>query len=539
MAVDQVSTRARAAVAALVAATVAMLVAVPVAAEPQDSTQYVKYYTVASSYQGAPETLTEISERFLGSAKRSVEIYNLNAGRTQADHGKLSDPAKLHAGWQLVLPWDAVGSGVRYGLLPAGASAPPTTTAKPGTSHTGSDKAPGGPASVPSSAPPKPTNLGGKCASAASSGDPSNWAALRLAPDQAWSRSRGKDQLVAIVDSGADGSLPQLGRHVALGADLVSGTGRGNTDCLGTGTSMTSLVVAQADKGGNLSGLAPDATVLPVRIVTTSPKARPVDEAAGIEVAVSSGATVIALGSYVDVTDTSVAKAIAAAVAHDIVVVTAAPGTSAPAYPAGTSGSAVLRVGGVGVDGQLADTYRSGAVDVVAPGLNVATLGVTGTGTLASSGTSFAVAYAAAEAALVRAAYPGLSAAQVGHRVAVTADKMSKRATDDKYGHGMIDPAASVTRNLPEERSPAADAGDQSLSAGTLPAAGRTSALVIVGLIGLVAAALLVLRIRRLVRPRASRTDDDPAPEQDATAEKPAAEEAVVPSGGAGQPTER
>src|SRR5262249_28575523 len=141
-------------------------------------------------------------------------------------------------------------------------------------------------------------------------------------------RSQGKGQLVAVVDSGADGSLPQLAGHVTIGSDVVSGSGRGDTDCLGSGTAMTGIVVAQTTQGGTLSGVAPGAAVLPVRIVITTRKAGAADEAAGIQVAVSAGAGVIALGSYVDVDDPAVAQAIAAAIRRDIVVVMCAPDAS-------------------------------------------------------------------------------------------------------------------------------------------------------------------------------------------------------------------
>ncbi|MEK8104328.1 hypothetical protein NKG94_02680 [Micromonospora sp. M12] len=88
-----------------------------------DPQAYVKYYVVAAEYQGQPENLTEVAIRFLGSGDRSAEIYNLNAGRVQADGAGLTDPARLNRGWHLVLPWDAAGR-VRYGQLPAARSRP-------------------------------------------------------------------------------------------------------------------------------------------------------------------------------------------------------------------------------------------------------------------------------------------------------------------------------------------------------------------------------------------------------------------------------
>jgi hypothetical protein len=60
---------------------------------------FQKYYKVAASYQGGPENLAEIADRFLGGSGRSPEIFDLNAGRRQPDGGALTDPNKLHAGW--------------------------------------------------------------------------------------------------------------------------------------------------------------------------------------------------------------------------------------------------------------------------------------------------------------------------------------------------------------------------------------------------------------------------------------------------------
>ncbi|MFI0793774.1 S8 family serine peptidase [Micromonospora rubida] len=511
-----------AAVAGLVAVVAGLLLAgLPAGAVPSDSAEYVKYYTVTSSYQGAPETLGGISQRFLGTTDRSVEIFSLNVGRTQLNGDKLSDPKILRPGWQLVLPWDAVGTGVQYGLLPQKNSKPAPSGSAPAPAAPGQStptRAPtntrtpraGNPAVVPSAAP-KPTYKSGQCAAATTSNSPSNWAALRLAPDQAWAHSRGKDQLVAIVDSGADGSLAQLAGRVALGADIVSGSGRGNTDCLGSGTGMAGIIVAKPTQGSALSGIAPDATVMPVRIVTTKAEARASDQAAGIEVATSAGATVIALGSYVNTSDAAVAKAVATAVSRNIVVVFGAPTTTTPTSPdMVTGGDGVLRVGGVGVGGQPAASYRPSMVDVVAPGLNVTTLGVTGTGVLASNGTPYAVAFVAAEVALVRAAYPGLDAAQVTHRVKVTADKMSDAVPDKRYGYGTINPAAAVTRELAEEHHAVAPAARRSFDDG--PTSGnRTMALIIVGVVGLVAAGLLAFRVRRLVHPDQDGTADGSA----------------------------
>ena len=490
-----------------------------------DSPDFVMWYAVQSSYQGQPETLSEIATRFLGTATRSTDIFNLNVGRQQPDGAALQNPDDLHAGWLLVLPWDAVGTGVMYGRLPTTAPAQSTpVNATPRAGATGANGSGVAKTAVPSVRPSNavPGGSGGHCLTAVASSSKSDWAVLRLAPGQAWSQTRGKDQVVAVIDSGVDGSLPQLTGHVAVGADIVTGSGRGDSDCMGTGTAMAGIIAAQPNQAGGTAGIAPDALILPIRIATTSPSARPSDAASAVQVAVSAGATVLALGSYVNVDDPAVASAIARAVEHNVVVVRAGPtGTSAPPSgprtagpPAGDgasprAGSGVLSVGAVGVDGRLVADYQRGSVNVVAPGANVLTLGITGTGTIVNSGTQYAVAFVAGEVALVRAAYPNLTAAQVVRRVELTSDPQGDATPDNAYGWGLINPAAAVTRVLNEGPSPTPRTGDAARGFSSSP--GRTIAIVIVPLVVLAAGALLIIRIRHAIRSSAG--ERDPAPD--------------------------
>ncbi len=240
--------------------------------------------------------------------------------------------------------------------------------------------------------------------------------------------------------------------------------------------------------------------MLPIRVVTTSPKAPPADQISAIEVAVSAGATVLALGSYIDPDDPNVAKAIADAVDHNAVVVFAAPTGTGSSTDDGKPG--VLRVGGIGVDNTPAAQYRPGAVDVVAPGMDISSLGIMGTGVSASTGTHVAVAYVAGEVALVRAAHPDLTPAQVTHRVELTADKQTQSVPDSTYGWGIINPAGAVNAVIAaEDTAGAATAEPPAASeAGHSPSSGRIVAVVLVVLVGLVAATGVALRIRNLVR---------------------------------------
>jgi hypothetical protein len=474
-----------------------------VAADP------VKFYEVTASYAGKPENLSEIAVRFLGGSSRAGDIFALNVDRPQPGGGYLSNPGPLqalHPGWYLQLPWDAVGVGVRYGDIPTTGPAPKPTPSR---------SAPGQVAATTTAGPIGGEPAASGCAAAPTSSRSSNWAALRMAPEQAWALTRGQGVIVAVIDSGVDASLPELSGRVAVGSDVVTGSGRGNTDCLGSGTAMASIIVGQPDQTSTLSGIAPQSTVLPVRVAITRPVAAVADQASAVEVAVAAGASVVALGSYVDSGDPTVASAVSDAVRHNVVVVAGAP--TDPRTGPSPPGAGVLRVGGVGVDNTTVVAYRPGDVDVVAPGVDITILGISGTGEQSGSGTPLAVAFAAGEAALVRSAHPGLTASQVVHRIEATADRLGPSAPDARYGWGLINPSAAVTAVLSEE-TPHSTAGPSpirpvpsTLAPGGGPSsAGRTVAIVVVVMIGLAAAGAFAFRLRHVVRAhRGARTGED------------------------------
>jgi membrane-anchored mycosin MYCP len=434
--------------------TAVMLVSSPMAARADD---YVKFYRVTASYQGAPETLTEIAARFLGGDARASEIFNLNSGRAQADGQTLADPNRLNPGWVLVMPWDAVGVDIQYGV--PGGSGPAT----------GAPTAPGRtPAPPPTHSSPVPVKPGGaRSAVAGGCARPTTPVTMSklVKPGAAWPMSRGRGQLVAVVDSGSlAGSVPDL----AVGVDVTGGHDGGDVDCLGTGTAMARIVAGR-------DGMAPDASVLPIRIAATKPAAAVADQVKAFRLAVIAGATVIAVGDYVDPDDAQVSAAIGEALAKNIVVVD-------------RSGAAAARPGLLRVaEVAGARSAPPANADVTAPGVDEHN-----PAGRPRRGAHDAVAYSAGEAALVRSAFPELTAAQVAHRVAATAS--SKR---------FIDPEAAVTRILPEEEVSRPLESNQSLGR---PWSAQGWLLGTAVLAMLVFASLFGLHLRRLA------DDDRPAP---------------------------
>ncbi|MDG4765998.1 S8 family serine peptidase [Solwaraspora sp. WMMD406] len=503
------------------------------APEPGPSGSYQLYYVVAASHEGRPENLWLIASRLLGDADRATEIFDLNAGRPQPTGGALVDPSVLRPGWELLLPWDAVGDGVRYGhLSPVGP--PSTPTPRPSGDPSGGQPTPRPPAADPNAGQPgagSPPRSPGAGSSPSASPGPSaslsptpsvaaaptrpagggvasgalpwstsgcqaslaDWGQPWPALDEAWSRSRGSGVTVAVVDSGVDATLPELTGRVTAGADIVTGAGRAGTDCLGTGTAIAGIVAADASAGAR-SGVAPEASVLPIRLVDTTPQARLVDQVTAIEVALSTGARVLVLGNYLDLSDPQVNQAIAASAEHDVVVVVPARLDAAAESVPGPPGS-VLRVGAVDEQGRPVAEYPVGEVDVVAASV---------TGADPAAATMYATAYVAGVAALIRAADPDLSAEQVVQQVSETSRLSSTAGRDDVLGWGSVDPVAAVSTVSGASAGREASEGDRDGDSAGWPLAVASVVLVILG-------ALFWARRKLAADASADATADEPA----------------------------
>lgn len=295
------------------------------------------------------------------------------------------------------------------------------------------------------------------------------WAQQLLDPERAWPYSRGAGVLVAVVDSGVDTDNPQLSRpgKVLPGRDFYQpGGGPATFDCASHGTEVASIIAADPVPGIGFHGIAPDALILPVRVTELEVSDQgallqidPQAVANGIRYAVDQGARVLNLSLAGSSDFPAIRDAVAYAVSMDVVVVAAAGNqqqddtTVLPSYPAGYPG--VLGVGAVDIDGALVSSSQLGPyVGVVAPGAKVlAATRIAGQAYV--DGTSFATAFVSGTAALVRAAWPQLSAAQVIQRLEATASPARGGRDSPGYGAGLVDPYRAVTDGL-DTRAPAA-----------------------------------------------------------------------------------
>ncbi|MGH3511597.1 MAG: type VII secretion-associated serine protease mycosin [Pseudonocardiaceae bacterium] len=324
----------------------------------------------------------------------------------------------------------------------------------------------------------------------------------RLRIRQAQQYATGRDQRVAVIDSGVQ-PHPRLAGRLIDGGDYIENR-TGLFDCDGHGTVVAGLIAAAPDPNSRFVGVAPAAQILAIRQASTfysvplrqldngqeihSPSAGDtVSMARAVMRAVQLGATVINISEAAcfpaerdQVNAPDLQAAVHHAVEHNVVVVVAAANTSStckqnsPGVPVTTISSPgwfdddVLTVAATDNNGEPADfSIRGPWVDVAAPGTGAVSLaaghpGLT-TGLVDShgqpralDGTSFATPYVAGVAALIRERYRNLTARQVMHRIEQTAQHAGAHGgRSAELGYGMIDPVAALTAVLPEEQGAA------------------------------------------------------------------------------------
>jgi type VII secretion-associated serine protease mycosin len=278
----------------------------------------------------------------------------------------------------------------------------------------------------------------------------------RLGLRRVWEVSRGAGVRVAVVDSGVFAAHPKLLGALAPSVDLIPAyTGSapfgvvspGNgTDCENHGTPIAGIIAARPAGDDRVVGVAPDATIVPIRFDGDVAQAPDVMIAAAIRTAADQ-ARVMNLSFAVPIDNTPIREAIQYAQSRDVVIVAAAgnENENQPGYswfPAAYPG--VLAVAALDAQGRPTNASNRGPwIGIAAPGENITALS-SGGGYTVVSGTSFATAIVSGTAALVRAKYPAMPATQVIERLRGTAVSLSG-GIDERVGAGIIDPFLALT----------------------------------------------------------------------------------------------
>lgn len=291
----------------------------------------------------------------------------------------------------------------------------------------------------------------------------------------AWKQSTGSGVTVAVIDTGVDGTHPDLVDNVLEGYD-ASGEGSPNGwQGLGVepmhGTEVASLIAGhghnvsgipkiagQPGKPAGVIGVAPDAKILPISLNMVSNAEKSIDEQipAAVRYAVDHGAQVInlSIGSNKTTWPKSWDDAFAYAEEKGVVVVASAgnrgSGITQVGAPATIPG--VLTVGGVDRQREASkgSSTQGISIGVTAPS-NDMIAAAPGNKYMIWSGSSASAPLVSGLAALIKSKYPNLSAAQIIQRITESADDTGATGRDPVYGFGIINPLMALDSSTPQD----------------------------------------------------------------------------------------
>ncbi|MFG1609971.1 S8 family serine peptidase [Actinoplanes sp. NPDC049265] len=263
--------------------------------------------------------------------------------------------------------------------------------------------------------------------------------------------STGQGITVGLIDTGVNVKHRDLKQAVLPGLDTGTSGGDGRSDYDGHGTQMAGVIAGRGHDGGSgVLGIAPSAELLPVSI-TLNGLTDSSDAVKGLDFAVKHGAKVINM-SFTMPSSPELQDAVRRARAADVVLVAGAGNKNQlgdGAFPA--LYHEVLSVGAIDRKGKIADvSVANEGVDIVAPGVDIlSTSNRAASGYNLGTGTSDATAIVSGAAALIRAKYPDLSAADVVHRLTATATDAGPKGRDDSYGYGRLNLMKALTADVP------------------------------------------------------------------------------------------
>jgi serine protease len=302
--------------------------------------------------------------------------------------------------------------------------------------------------------------VGGAPAHARSVNDPAlarQWGLAKIGASAAWDTATGAGTTIAVIDSGVDLTHEDLAAKLLPGKDYT-GLGSVQDDC-GHGSHVSGIAAASTNNGKGVAGVAPDAKILPVKVLATSGgrcAGNTSDIQDGIRWATDQGATVInlSLGSDIQfLTGSGLGDSLSYAWSKGAIPVVAAGNSSlfgsgysnesaiivtasgfaddSPSYSSTTGGAkwAMSAPGGDGTGDDhdiLSAYYEAGRTNDYA----------------LLAGTSMATPHVAGAAAVLRSM--GLTPQQTVDRLLSTATDLGTKGKDNLFGSGRLDLAKAV-----------------------------------------------------------------------------------------------
>jgi hypothetical protein len=269
----------------------------------------------------------------------------------------------------------------------------------------------------------------------------SEWHTNQIGAPAAWNLAQGAGVTIAILDTGVDGTHPDLAGQMVAGWDYYDNSAN-TSDVQGHGTAVAGAAAATINNGVGVASIAGQAKIMPIRVTDPSGNAYASTIAQGITYAADHGARVANISiSGVAASSTTL---------------------NAAQYMKNLGGLVVVAAGNDGINENIAATTTmipvsatdsndaltswssyGNYIALAAPGLNIWTT-QSGGSYWSCWGTSFSSPITAGVVALMMSAKPSLPNTQIESLLYSTAVDLGAPGRDIYYGYGRVNAGAAV-----------------------------------------------------------------------------------------------
>jgi subtilisin family serine protease len=268
----------------------------------------------------------------------------------------------------------------------------------------------------------------------------SAWHLPVISAPNAWDRTLGKGVIIAILDSGVDGTHPDLASRLVPGWNVYDNNAD-TTDVYGHGTKVAGAAAASSNNAAGVAGVAGQAAIMPIRVTDTSGYAYTSTLVQGLTWAADHGARVANI-SFEAAGMSSVITAANYMRSKNGLVTVSAGNSGALSSTAPTT--AMIPVSATGSSDTLASWSNYGnVIAMAAPGVSIYTT-LKGGSYGKVSGTSFAAPVTAGTIALMMAAQPTLSNTAIEKLLYSSATDLGATGRDIYFGYGRVNAGAAV-----------------------------------------------------------------------------------------------
>ena len=270
-------------------------------------------------------------------------------------------------------------------------------------------------------------------------GRPQQWGLDAIGAPAIWPLSRGGGIVVAVIDTGV-AEAPDLAGRILPGWNVLAQTADASDDN-GHGTHVAGTIAEAEGNGIAEAGVAPGASILPVKVLDAEGSGNDSGIAEGIVWSTDHGARVVNLSLGGPDGTRILADAIAYARGHGVAVVAAAGNEAgAVGYPARLPGVVAVAALDRSLEPALFSN-RGRQIDLAAPGVEIVQQTIAAGGGFEDrslSGTSMASPHVAGALALVLAADPTRTAAAAVRVLKRTAQDVAEPGNDVRTGAGLV-----------------------------------------------------------------------------------------------------